>query len=159
MKIKYAPSTGQTVLPDHVCDIGFEASASVRTPRGDVPARELRAGDIVLTRRGPRRLQNSIQRLLSPDQKYVRIKTDAFGCPCQGELVVLPKQRIVLRDWRARILFGQEIAAPPVSRLIDGENAKYESGANLSIQFLFLSQPEVIRVNGVELASADAQKK
>lgn len=155
MNTKQARPTGDIVLPSNVGEIGFGASASIRTPRGDVPAKCLLPGEVVLTRRGPRRLQNTVQRVLKPAQRHVVIKTEAFAGYGNRELILLPEQRVLLRDWRAQILFGQDIATPPVFSLIDGENARYDVGSFLVIQLLFFNQPEVVYVNGVELASAD----
>jgi hypothetical protein len=55
-KIKY-PKQEHPALPNHLC---FIAGTMIQTPTGQVPIETLRCGDLVETRKGPRRIQNTM---------------------------------------------------------------------------------------------------
>ncbi len=55
-----------------------------------------------------------------------------------------------MRDWRARALYGADVAAIPAARLVDGE-FQFEARL-LTLRF---ADPEVIWAEGLELACMD----
>ncbi len=57
-KIRY-PKKEHPSLPNHLC---FTAGTKIQTPKGQVPIEDLRIGDKVETRFGPRRVKNTIKR-------------------------------------------------------------------------------------------------
>ena len=69
----------------------------------------------------------------------------------EADLLLGPGQPVVVRDWRARVLYGAEVAAVPSARLADGEFVLRETHA-LRLYTLRFAEDEVIWAEGVELA-------
>lgn len=107
----------------------FAAGSRIRTPTGDVPVEVLRPGDMVLTLDSGAQPVHWIGRLdMSetslrdrPNYRPVRIKTHAFGTdrPCQ-DLLVSPQHRVLIRDWRAQMFFGEDELLVPAVKLVNG---------------------------------------
>jgi hypothetical protein len=110
----------------HVC---FAAGTRIATPRGEVPAGALRAGDAVETRdNGVQVLRWIGQRRLSaaelarrPKLRPVRIAAGALGPGCpRRELVVSPQHRLLVEGRIAERMFGAPevlVAAIHLTRL------------------------------------------
>ena len=67
---------------------------------------------------------------------------------------VLPDQPIVVRDWRAMMLYGRKQARVAASRLIDGtivRDCVHDAEKMVALHF---TTPSVIYANGLELLSA-----
>ncbi len=118
----------QTLFSDLASPICFTAGCRIRTPDGDRLIEELSAGDLVLTRdHGPQPLRwigrrRFPGRLLSSDPRFtpVRIAPDALGSGQPARALCLsPQHRVLLRDWRAELLFGSQEVLVSVRHLID----------------------------------------
>jgi hypothetical protein len=69
--------------------------------------------------------------------------------------VLLPaSQEILLRDWRAKALFGAAQALVPVSRLVDGSFVCALGEIEMGLHELVFDRPHILYVDGLELASA-----
>lgn len=134
---------------------GFAAKTKILTPAGPVIAECLRPGDKVTTRRGVKSLSEVRLACQPSDQQCVLVGRNAFDGQLDEELILLPDQRVVLRDWRARAMFRQDIAAPSIYRLIDRETIRFCSAPPTNMVALMFGQPEVIYSGGLEVASAD----
>jgi hypothetical protein len=128
------------------------AGTMVRTLDGLIPVEFLTPGDRVVTRAGARRL-TSVSVVLRKEADMIRVKASTMGHdrPDQ-DLLLSPGQAVLIRDWRARALYGVAVAAIPVSRLADGEFICRETVSNARLFTLRFDEDEVIYAEGLELA-------
>lgn len=128
------------------------AGTMVRTLDGVLPVDYLTPGDRIVTRSGARRLA-SVSVVLRKQVHLVRIRASSMGHdrPDQ-DLLLSPGQAIVIRDWRAKALYGVTAAAIPASRLADGEFICLETHRNARLFTLRFDDEEVIYAEGLELA-------
>ncbi len=124
----------------------------VRTLDGLIPVEFLTPGDRIVTRAGARRL-TSISVVVRKQVDLVRVKASTMGHdrPDQ-DLLLSPGQPVLIRDWRAKALYGVQVAAIPVSRLADGEFVCVETHRNARLFTLRFDDDEVIYAEGLELA-------
>jgi hypothetical protein len=132
---------------------GIVAGAQILTMRGYAAIETLRPGDRLITRRGARELReiSSETRAFRP----VRIgpNTLGFSRP-KSEMLVAPGQEIMVRDWRAQMLFGQDSVIMPIARLVDGEFIAQDAQiANYKTFELKFDTNEVLYADGVEVMS------
>lgn len=131
---------------------GMAAGTRVRTLDGVLPVEYLQPGDRIVTRSGARRLVAVSVRQLRA-LAVVRVKASTLGHDRpEADLLLGPGQPVVVRDWRARILYGADVAAVPSARLADGEFVLHETKAKLRLYTLRFAEDEVIWAEGVELA-------
>jgi hypothetical protein len=131
---------------------GMLAGTMVRTLDGLIPVDFLTPGDRIVTRAGARRL-TSVSVVLRKQVDLVRVKASTMGHdrPDQ-DLLLSPGQPVLIRDWRARALYGVAVAAIPVARLADGEFICHETVSNARLFTLRFDEDEVIYAEGLELA-------
>jgi len=131
---------------------GMIAGTMVRTLDGVLPVEYLTPGDRIVTRSGARRLTSvSVQSRKVVDLVRIRASTIGHDRPEQ-DLLVSPGQPILIRDWRAKAIFGVPVAAIPASRLADGEFVCMETHAQVRLFTLRFDEDEVIYAEGLELA-------
>jgi Hint domain len=131
---------------------GILAGTTVRTLDGLLPVEFLVPGDRIVTRAGMRRLTSiSVVSRKMIDLVRIRASTVGHDRPEQ-DLFVAPGQPILIRDWRAKALFGVAVAAVPAARLADGEFVCLEQHRNARLFTLRFDEDEVIYAEGLELA-------
>jgi hypothetical protein len=128
------------------------AGTMVRTLDGILPVEYLTPGDRIVTRNGARRLTSvSVQARKMVDLVRIRASTLGHDRPEQ-DLLVSPGQPLLIRDWRAKAIFGVAVAAIPASRLADGEFVCLETHRQVRLFTLRFDDDEVIYAEGLELA-------
>ena len=133
---------------------GMAIGTLVMTLDGDLPVEYLSPGDRILTRAGARRLR-SIEMTRIQNARVVRISESTLGVDIPVEaMVVTADQPILIRDWRARALYGTAQAMIPARRLVDGEYIRAEVVADLRLYTLHFEAAEVIYAGGLEIACA-----
>jgi hypothetical protein len=135
---------------------GIVEGTNVRTLDGVLPVEYLEPGDRIVTRSGARRLVAvSVQRRRFVDLVRIRASTLGHDRP-DSDLLVAPGQLVLVRDWRARALYGCDIAAIPALRLVDGEFVLREvhrtADGPVSLYTLRFDTDETIWAAGLELA-------
>ena len=131
---------------------GMAAGTSVVTLDGVLPVDYLAPGDRVLTRGGTGRVVR-VEVSVVAHARLIRVCGDALGVGRPAEAVVLAEgQGLLVRDWRARALFGQAQAVVPVARLCDGDYIRAEAVEEARLFSLVLDRPDVIYAGGLELA-------
>jgi hypothetical protein len=131
---------------------GLAAGTRVRTLDGVLPVEFLEPGDRIVTRSGARKLVAvSVRRCRATWVVRLSASTIGHGRP-EADLLVGPGQQVIVRDWRARVLYGAEIAAVPSARLADGESVLRETRRQVLLYTLRFTEDEVIWAEGVELA-------
>ena len=130
---------------------GLALGTQVMTMDGALPVEFLSPGDRILTRAGVRRLASvSVQLCQNVDMVRVRAGTLGFDRPCAETLVPL-HQMVLIRDWRAQVLYGAPQALVAAGRLADGDLIRIETVAEARIFTLAFETDVVIYAGGLEL--------
>ena len=83
------------------------AGTPVLTLEGDLPVEFLQPGDRVITRAGARRI-TQVEVTVVRNARVVRISHGTLGVDCPTEdVTVSAAQEILIRDWRAKAMFGR----------------------------------------------------
>lgn len=140
---------------------GIATGTAIRTLEGVLPVQFLEPGDRIVTRSGARRLVAvSVQRHRAASlggASLIRIRATTLGHDRpERDLVVAEGQLVIVRDWRAKALYGCDTAAIPAVRLADGEFILREPASPdhkaLCLYTLRFDEDEVIWAEGLELA-------
>ncbi len=130
---------------------GLAEGAEVLTLSGLKPVETLAPGDRVVTRGGARVLRGLSCRTVQGGS--VRVSAQALGHDRpEADIVLSAGQQVLLRDWRARAMTGQDRALLPVGRLVDGEYIRAEAPGPQRLYTLHFDAPAVIYAQGLELA-------
>jgi hypothetical protein len=130
------------------------SGSAVLTLDGALPVDYLAVGDRVITRDGGMAVLRSVRRHHAR-LAAVTIRGGAFGHMRPDQEIVLPAtQEILLRDWRAKALFGASRALVPASRLVDGTFVRALGPVEMTWHALSFDQPHILYADGLELASA-----
>ena len=128
------------------------AGTPVLTLDGEMPVEFLQPGDRILTRAGARRLKQ-IEVTVVRNARVIKISHGTLGVDCPTEdLTVSAAQEILVRDWRAKAMFGASQAMIPAARLADGEYIRAETLAEARFFSLSFEDDAVIYAGGLELA-------
>lgn len=131
---------------------GVLEGTRIRTLDGILPVDHLQPGDRIVTRAGMRKLL-AVSVLRRRVLDLVRIRGSVLGHDRPEEdLLVAPGQCVMIRDWRARALYGRDVAAIPAARLEDGEFVLRETHGEVKLFTLRFAEDEVIYAEGLELA-------
>ena len=130
----------------------MRAGTPVLTLDGELPVEFLSVGDRLLTRNGARRLKQ-IEVTVVQNARMVRISKDALGVERPSDdVMVSADQQILVRDWRAKALYGTAQAMVPACRLADGEYIRSEIVSNVRLYTLGFEDDAVIYAGRLELA-------
>ncbi|KIC08318.1 hypothetical protein RA19_20300 [Leisingera sp. ANG-M1] len=126
----------------------------VLTREGERAAEEIKAGDSLITRtQGMAQVERVRTRRAM--LQAVCISEGSLGdTRADGNLTVPWDQRILVRDWRAKAMFGQPQAVVPAYELVDGEFIRDMGLQMMDLTILEFSRPHVIYAGGLELAAA-----
>ena len=150
-----AAPVGVPVILENSLRHAVPAGSRILTARGEALVETIKVGDRVITRdRGMVVVRDIVRSVAARGAPMVSVPANAMG---QGrperDLTLPPDQPIVLRDWRARTIFGAKEARVAMARLVDGSiirTVKVKGGAVYS---LVLDQPCALYVDGLELVS------
>lgn len=128
----------------------------VLTLDGALPVEHLYPGDRLVTRHGARALAAIDRITLAAGTPIVQIAKNALGGRPERDLWLPAVQKLVIRDWRAKALYGHAQVCIPAGQLADGEFIRLteleHDVAGFALRF---GRPEVFYADGLELASAD----
>lgn len=131
---------------------GLTAGTRLLTLDGELPVQFLAPGDRVITRSGAKVLRDIAVSVLC-DAPMIRIIASALGHNHpETDLFVTPSQMLLVRDWRAKALFGKNSALVEAQRLCDGEYIRNELVAEVRLFTLHFDQDEIVFAGGLELA-------
>lgn len=135
-------------------EAGLALGTPVLTLDGDLPVEFILPGDRVVTRNGMRRVvQVEVTRVENARVVAISRNSMGVGRPAE-EMLVTPSQPILIHDWRAKALYGQDEAFIPAARLCDGEFIRADIMPEMRFVTLRFEGPEVIYAGGMELACA-----
>lgn len=127
------------------------AGTPVLTLDGELPVEYLQPGDRVLTRAGARRVKQ-VQVTLVQNARVIRIAHSTLGVDRPlHDVTVSAAQQILIRDWRAKAVFGTTTAMIDAARLADGEYIRAETVAEARFFTLSFEEDAVIYAGGLEL--------
>lgn len=132
---------------------GLWAAALILTAKGEQRVQDLRPGDRVITRDVGMVTLRSLSRrdFYTP---LVRIRAGSLGHTRPERDVLLPaSQPILVRDWRARAIFGADQALVAAARLVDGAFVTHAGMATLDLYVLDFAAPHIVYLDGLEVAS------
>ena len=138
---------------------GLGPGTGVMTTAGEVRVERLRPGMRIITRdRGAVALSRLIVRTV-PGTGILRLCPAALDPDDTAPaLRIGAGTRLLLRDWRARILFGKSPVLVPLHRLVDGTHIARAEGAGATrlFQLAFDDGPHIAQIAGgrLEIASA-----
>ena len=125
---------------------------SVLTLDGELPVEFLQPGDRVLTRAGMRRLKQ-VEVSVVRNARVVCISHGTLGADRPAEdVMVSAAQEILVRDWRAKAMFGTSVAMIPAARLADGEYIRSLTLVEARFFTLSFDEDAVIYAGGLELS-------
>jgi hypothetical protein len=147
-------SGGQPSADGGLCDLhGLLAGALIFTQDGELPVEHLCQGDRIITRDAGYATLLSLE-AAQVTTDLVRIRQGSLGRNRPpGDMLLPAGQRLLLRDWRARALYGKAQALVPASQLVDGEFVTRAGRREVRLLTLRFRRPHVIYANGLELAS------
>ena len=140
--------------PTHI--IGLRAEGIIMTLDGERPVSELSAGDRVITRDSGVALVTSVSSRKITAQA-IKILAGSLGHTRPECDVTIPSgQPVLVRDWRARALFGSRQAMVPAHRLIDGEFITELGEEEMTLYTIGFDAPHILYVDGLEVGSDES---
>ncbi|MCB1404976.1 MAG: Hint domain-containing protein [Rhodobacteraceae bacterium] len=136
---------------------GLVAGTLIRTTEGEFPVEYLLAGDLIETVNNGAVELRGTSLVEARDVDVVSFTDDRSSRAPDGarrRLVVPVNQQILVHDWRAQILHGQDAMLTPASSLVDEVQVTRQRRARLRLIRLHFDTPQVIWADGVEVASA-----
>ncbi len=133
--------------------IDLPLGTPVLTLEGEMPVEHLLPEDRIITRAGSVLLSEiTSEEVASP--ALLRVSARALGHDRPDEDMLLPAdQPILIRDWRARALFGSMQATVPLKRLVDGQYVRPEPVERIRMIRLTLPRASVIYAGSLEVAT------
>ncbi len=143
----------ETALPEVSAEAayGVTVGTMILTTEGALPVQFLAPGDRIITRSGAKLLKDVEVSVVTNDQ-MIRVCASALGhTRPENDCFLAPGQKVLLRDWRAKALYGKDVAAVEVRRLADGEYIRPETVSEIRLFSLIFERDEVIYADGMEL--------
>ncbi|WP_158269910.1 Hint domain-containing protein [Litoreibacter ponti] len=132
---------------------GLLGGVRVLTMNGYQPIEALQAGDRVVTRNGMRVLADIYveEHLMRPIR--VGQGTLGFNRP-DTDMMMAPDQEVMVRDWRAEMLFGRDMVIVNINTMVDGKYiVEAETEQLHKVYQLQFEQEEIFYADGVEIVS------
>lgn len=149
---------GQSTLEGPLSPAGVIAGSIVLTLDGEMPIEHLSPGDRIITRDTGTAVLRGLHRH-ALRTRAVRILAGSLGDTRPDRDVILPEaQQILVRDWRAKALFGLREALAPAAALVDGEFITFEGVMTLVLYELQFEGAHVVYVDGLELGAGVLQR-
>lgn len=156
IRTREGPSHAYSSLATPPC---FTAQTLIRTPGGEVPITQLAQGDLVMTadngaqpiRWIGRTLLPAVVLAQRPEFRPVRILRGAFGAnrPIR-DTCLSPQHRVLVSDWRAELLFGEEEVLVAIKKLVNDSSIQIDHGTQDVIYYhIAFERHEVIWGDGL----------
>lgn len=137
---------------------GVMPGSLILTLDGEIPVEHLLPGDRIITRDTGTAVLRAIHRR-QVMTRAVRITAGSLGDTRPDRDVTLPEdQQVLVRDWRAKALFGLRQAVVRAGALVDGEFILALGEQPMALFELEFDTPHVLYIDGLELAGFEANK-
>lgn len=147
--------TGGLLRPDYAQEMchGIPVGLQINTSDGALPVEFLSAGDRIVTRNGGMTQLLGIA-ATTKATRGVKFTAGSLGDGMPEADVVLPAdQPVLIRGWRARVLFGQAQAMCAAGHLVDGEFIQDAGPRRMVLFRLEFDRPRIFYGSGIELGS------
>ena len=134
--------------------IGLLDGSQVLTLRGYLPVSSLEAGDRIVTRNGTRTLRElHVERHM---MRPIRVGQGTLGFSRPNtDMMVAPDQEVMVRDWRAEMLFGRDMVIVNINNMVDGKHITEDPELDLhDLYQLRFDSEEILYADGVEVVSS-----
>ena len=132
---------------------GLAAGTTVMTLDGEKSVETLSAGDRIITRDSGMAILREI-RSQEVHVASIQIKAGSLGhTRPEHDMIVGPDTLVHIRDWRAKALFGADVATVKAKRLIDGEFVSEVEAKTLTVYELIFEKQHIVYADGLEVAS------
>ncbi len=132
---------------------GLTAGTTVMTLDGERAVEHLSVGDRIITRDAGMSVLRDIRKTevrVTP----IRIKAGSLGhTRPQEDMIVGPDTLVHIRDWRAKALFGADVATVKAKRLLDGEFVAEVAQKTMTVYELIFDRQHILYADGLEVAS------
>lgn len=138
---------------------GFFAGTILYTREGEMPVEFLSPGDGIITR------DAGIVRLESIRHRRTLGRAISFAAGSLGhtrpeqDLVLPAAQMVLIRDWRAQAMFGQDQALVRADALVDDEFIRDLGVQRMHLHQLQFARPHVVYAGGLELSCTATGKQ
>lgn len=142
------------------CSSGIGPGTGVLTANGSLPAEMLSLGDRVITHDAGFRPLAAVVRRQLPAQEVIRVRPSVLA-PEAGErdFLISARQVLLLRDWRARAMFGRRAVLVSADKLIDGIYMRRLDGSApvTLLQLRFDDTQHVLHLGDMHLMATSAR--
>ncbi len=123
----------------------FAAGTRIRTPQGDVPVENLQAGDMVETLdHGPQPLRWIGRRTVDGTGKHAPVCISKGALGNDRDILVSPQHRMLLRDWRAEVYFGEPEVLAAAKHLCNGDTIYVSARPQVEYFHLLFDNHEIL---------------
>ncbi len=145
---------GTEIAGEREAVTGLAAGNNILTMTGYVKVEDLKAGDRIITRNGARILRELVATTHMMRPIKVGSNTLGYSRPA-SEMLMAPDQEVMVRDWRAEVLFGEDFVITRINRMVDGKYISESAVlAEHTVYELCFDEEEIYYADGVEIISA-----
>ncbi|WP_050929995.1 Hint domain-containing protein [Aestuariivita boseongensis] len=138
---------------------GIVTGTTIRTLDGDLPVEFLQPGDRVITRNSGAARLIAIERDMVLE-KAVEFTPGAMGRDAPEASLILPaSQPVLMRDWRAKVMFRQPQAVAPAGVLVDHGFILDRGEQELDLHRLIFERDQIVYAGGLELTSEPIRER
>lgn len=133
---------------------GLAHGTTVMTLDGEKSVEDLTAGTRIITRDSGMAILRSVK-TSEVTVASIKVKAGSLGhTRPDKDMIVGPDTLVHIRDWRAKALFGADVATVKARRLIDGEFVSEQPAAKIKVYELTFDRQHILYADGLEVASA-----
>ncbi|SLN45145.1 hypothetical protein TRL7639_02432 [Falsiruegeria litorea R37] len=134
-------------------DIGFLSGTILLTQDGEMPVEFISAGDKIITRdAGFVKVQGVTRGLLTT--RAISFAAGSLGDTRPDQDLILPAgQPVLIRDWRAKAMFGAPQAMVRADALLDGEFIRDLGEQEMELFQLRFDSSHILYAGGLELGA------
>ena len=130
---------------------GLLPGTIILTQKGERPVETLQPGDRIITRDAGFVALRDV-RTTESEIHTIRIQAGSLGDTRPEEDLDLPAdQKILVRDWRAKALFGASQALAEIRALVDGEFISDQGRSAQQLHHLSFDASHIIYAGGIEV--------
>ncbi len=134
----------------------FAAGTGIETTEGRIPVEALAEGDLILTEaHGPQVLRAVGRRRSAADGAFAPVRFAPGAIGNDAPLLVSPSHRVLLRGWRADLMFAESEVLVAAGDLVDGDMIRRLPMARIDYFHLLLDRHEIILAEGAAAESFD----
>lgn len=132
----------------------FTLGTLIETPAGEVPVETLRAGDLVTTLdNGPQPVRWIGHRRVQGRGRFAPVRFAQGAVGNRRPLLVSPQHRMLVRGWRAELLFGEPELLVAALHLVDGDRVTRQPQREVDYVHLMFDRHEIVVSEGAPTES------